>query len=246
MSSRIAGTLLVVVALSVGAYWYSVRNALPSCGSPAAVGLVTKLLSDEVMKNLSSEQGSTLAASMKLSLELVEKGEISSGGNVRKCSAQLVATFSPELSKPASTYAIQAAALQRAWDNSARSLRVPLDYELKKLDNSSSEFLGSIPQSPQVEALAGMLTLLGGTYVPPTASSSRSDSSQPPAPLTMPPGPNESLAQFIGDWTGKSYASNAIVGGMNVFLDEHPRITFENGGTLEVAIADAAGHVFVT
>jgi len=162
------GALVVLACAAVvaGAVWYFQRNALPTCGSPEATGLVLNIISENFAKDLTADEAATMAKSVKLSLDLVEKGELSADGNVRKCSAQLAATLSPDIKAFVSK--TQADGFDGIRKEADDKFSIPVDYELKALDGQSSKFLASVPGSLPAVALRGAVTLLAKTYEPPT------------------------------------------------------------------------------
>lgn len=124
-SSRIAVGILAAAVAVAAIGWYQSSTALPSCGSPEAVNLVTKLISDNFLA-LSPAQKQNVT----LTLKMIEKGELTANGNVRKCSARLgLALVTGD-----------------AGD-------VPIHYELKLLDGKPGEFLAEVSDSPHLQSL---------------------------------------------------------------------------------------------
>ena len=155
--------VLAVAAVAGGGYWYLQRNKVPTCGSPEATSLVTKILMDNIAKGLPPGASAVFSNFLRVSLDTIERGELSADGNVRKCSAQLVATLSPEMKSFASA---NFPGIHLESDN---RISAPIEYELKALEESG-KFLTSVPGSPQLAAFGETLSGLARTYQPPPAT----------------------------------------------------------------------------
>jgi hypothetical protein len=132
----------VVLLVTVGAaWWFYLRPGLPTCGSDEAKRLVLDLVSENVLAGLDANRSAYMSRALSLSLAMIEKGEVTSDGHVRKCSAQLQASLTPDVAKSVVTLASKAMQLEFTLVFSALSGNKSTEHDatlMKELSGASA------------------------------------------------------------------------------------------------------------